>query len=111
MKRLLWLFWCVPLLAQDVTPHDLTLKDALSILADYEIRHAEQQPFYRPAFGATTFDSNPPAIWLFNTGDTMTRRSTLIHELLHVHYHQLGMNPPEDFIDSEEQRIYSLIFQ
>lgn len=88
----------------------LTAKEIISILADYDFKHVDQQPFFQPAFGVTNFDSSPPAIWIFNTGDTPSKRSTVIHELLHVHYHQLGLDPPEEYIRSEESRLYLEIF-
>lgn len=99
--------------AQSIKAHDLNIKDVISILADYEIKHADQQPFFMPAYGVTNFDSNPPAIWIFNTADTPSKRSTVIHELLHVYYHQLGLNElaaNEEFIREEETRLYLEIF-
>lgn len=90
--------------------HDLTVREIIEMIADYDVKHVEQQPFYRPAYGVTNFESSPPAVWIFNTGDTMTRRSTVIHELLHIHYHQMGLNPPEDFIGEEELRLYVKVF-
>ena len=91
-------------------PHDLTVKDIIAILADYEIKHVDQQPFFDPAFGVTNFASNPPAVWIFNTADTVSKRSTVIHELLHVYYHQLGLNASEEFVRDEETRLYLQIF-
>jgi hypothetical protein len=90
--------------------HDLTVRDLVEILADYEIKHVEQQPFFQPAYGVTNFDSNPPAVWIFNTSDTPSRRSTVIHELLHVYYHQRGTDLTEEFIRSEEDRQYKALF-
>jgi len=94
----------------DAPPYEMQTRELIEILADYDVKHVEQQPFFQPAFGVTNFDSAPPAVWIFNTGDTVNRRSTVIHELLHIHYHQLGLNPPEDFIQSEESRIYFRLF-
>src|SRR5262249_17334334 len=62
----------------------LTAAEIVSILADYDVLHRDQQPFFMPAYGVTNFDSNPPAVWIFNTGDTPSKRSTVIHEFLHV---------------------------
>jgi hypothetical protein len=90
--------------------HDLTLKDVISILADYEVKHVDQQPFFQAAYGVTNFDSQPPAVWIFNTGDTPSKRSTVIHELLHIYYHQLGLEASEEFIRQEETRLYLEIF-
>ncbi len=90
--------------------YDLTVKDIVIILAEFDVKHVAQQPFFAPAYGVTDFDSNPPAIWIFNTSDTLNRRSTVIHELLHAHYREAGMNPPEAFIASEEERLYRKVF-
>ena len=114
MKTLVCLIvLAIPLLAQDApTPHhDLTVKEIVEILADFDFKHVEQQPFFPPAFGVTDFSANPPSVWIFHTGDTTTRRCTVIHELLHVYYHQRNQNPPEEFIGYEEQRICSQMFE
>lgn len=97
----------IGMVRQDVAPsHDLTARDMVETLADFEIKHVDQQPFYRKAYGVTNFESDPPAIWIFNTGTTADRRATVIHELLHVYYHDQHMDPPEEFIAAEEVRLY-----
>lgn len=120
MKRLLFGFllgiglsWLQPVKAQDVethATHDLTVKEIVSILADYDFYHVAQQPFFHQAFGVTNFESYPPAVWIFNTGDTPSREATVIHELTHVHWHQQGLDPPEEFIAAEEARQYQKLF-
>lgn len=90
--------------------HDLSVKEIIEIVAEFDIKHEPQQPFFIPAFGVTNFDSTPPAIWIFNTGDMTTRRSTLIHELLHVHCHNLGIDCPEEYVRSEEDRQFQKLF-
>jgi hypothetical protein len=96
--------------AQDHPTHDLTAKDMVEIIADFDVKHVDQQPFYQPAFGVTNFDSIPPAIWLFTVGDTASRRSTVIHEMLHIRYRQLAIDAPEEFVREEEDRQYKKLF-
>lgn len=90
--------------------HDLTVKEIVEILADMEVRHAPQQPFFKPAYGATTFDTDPPQIWIFTTGDIHSKISTVIHELVHAHCHAIGVDCPEEYVASEEQRQYQKLF-
>ncbi len=94
---------------QDSKP-TLSARECVAIVADYDVKHVDQQPFYMPAFGVTNFESNPPAVWIFNTGDTASKRSTVIHELRHIHYHQLGLEPDEELIREEEAQIYLDLF-
>lgn len=93
-----------------IPQQDLTVREIVETLADYDVKHVAQQPFFAPAYGVTDFSSNPPAIWIFSTGDTKTRIMTVIHELLHVRYQQWGVVIPEEFINSEEQRQYKKLF-
>lgn len=91
-------------------PYDLTVREIIETLSDFDVYHTSQQPFYQAAYGVTNFDSSPPAIWLFNTGDRSGRLSTVIHELLHVHYRNLHIEASEEFVRSEEDRIYAKLF-
>lgn len=90
--------------------HDLTLKEVIQILAETDIRHGAQQPFFPKAYGATSYQVDPHVIWIFDTGDMGTKRSTVIHELLHVRCHNAGVDCPEDYVDSEEARQYEKLF-
>lgn len=90
--------------------HDLTVKEIVEILSEFNVNHTEQQPFFQPAYGVTNFESTPPAIWIFTTADMRSRKGTVIHELLHVHYRNVAMDVPEEFIRSEEDRLYQKLF-
>ncbi len=90
--------------------YDITVKDIVTILAEFDVKHVEQQPFFAPAYGVTDFSSSPPAIWIFNKSDTRDKRSTVIHELLHAHYREIGVNVSEEFIAMEEERNYNKVF-
>lgn len=110
---LLSLLLVVPLLAQDAPSpsyRDLTVREFVEILADYDVVHREQQPFFMPAFGVTDFDHDPRTVWIFRTGDHISRSCTVVHEFLHIHYYRRGENPPEEFIRSEEERICKGLF-
>lgn len=91
---------------QDVPQTNLTMREVIETVAVFEIHHVNQQPFFQKAYGVTDFETDPPSIWLFNTGTNADKRSTVIHELLHIHYHEIHHDMPEEFIRSEEERLY-----
>lgn len=84
--------------------HNLTVKDFTDALSEFDVRHGDQQPFFKPAYGATAFDATPPTVWIFNTGTSRDRQCTVVHEFLHIYWRQRGYTPPEEFINSEETR-------
>lgn len=88
----------------------LTEKDIIDIIADYDVLHRDQQPFFQPAYGVTTFDTNPPSVWIFNTGDHSTKCSTVIHEFIHVKSQRLGLKLSEEQVRQLEAQIYLQIF-
>ena len=95
----------------NATPkHTLTAQEVITVLADFDVYHRDQQPFFPPAFGVTDFSSHPRSVWIFNGADHQTRIQTVIHELLHIYYRNLGLDPAEDFIDAEESRNYQELF-
>lgn len=115
MKALLFagLFLLLPqseIQVSNFQQYDLTPKDLVEIITDFDIKHVGQQPFFPPAYGVTDFTAYPPTMWLFNTSDRRDRLSTAIHECLHVHYRNVGLNPPEEFINAEETRLYQKYF-
>lgn len=89
---------------------DLTVREIVEIMAEFDVKHVDQQPFSMPAFGVTAFDSAPPAIWLFNVGDLSSRESTLIHELIHVKCRRAVLTCSDDYVSVEEDRQYKAIF-
>lgn len=89
---------------------DLTVKEIIEILGQFDVKHADQQPFFHPAYGATAFDTTPPAVWIFNTADMQSKYSTLIHEFTHIHCHNIGVNCSEEYVESEEKRQFQRIF-
>lgn len=75
---------------EDVHQHDLSVKEVIEVLAEFDIRHIDQLPFVMPAYGVTTFESAPPTIYIFNVADMRSKKSTLIHEFMHAHCRNIG---------------------
>lgn len=50
---------------------DLTIKEIIEILSEFDVRHAEQQPFFHPAYGATAFDTTPAVSLDFQHGRSL----------------------------------------
>lgn len=94
----------------NVHEHDLTMKEVIQILAEVDVRHAAQQPFFQPAYGATTFGTNPPQMWIFDGATITDKSSTVIHELIHAHCHFVAVECTEEYVASEEVRQYQKIF-
>jgi hypothetical protein len=90
--------------------HDLTVKEILEILSEYDVRHVDQQPLSMPAYGATTFETNPPTIYIFNTADLRSKKSTLIHEFTHVHCRNIAVDCPDEYVRFEEDRQFQKLF-
>ncbi len=92
---------------------ELTLADVVSILDDYNLRHEDSQLFGRSFYGVT--DSKSRTIYISTTVDMADRRETIIHELLHAKYRQLGNWDHADAlldtaIDNKAQEIYRAIY-
>lgn len=85
---------------------DLTVRDIVDVLAEFDVRHADQQPFFQQAYGATVFDVFPPQVWIFNQGDLAGKRSTVIHELIHIKCRSCG----EAEVRAEEERQYREVY-
>ncbi len=90
--------------------HDLTVKEIVEILSETDVRHGVQQPFFPKAYGATNFTVAPPAMWIFDGQTIAEKHSTTIHELVHIHCHNVGVDCPEEYVDAEEARQYQKLF-
>lgn len=96
---------------QEVHPErDLTVKELLEVMADFDIKHVDQQPFFAPAYGVTYFNSNPPSIWFFNGQTFFSKASTAIHEVLHIRCERYNIKCSDDWVNQEEVRQYLKIF-
>src|SRR3990167_3709862 len=78
----------VPAMAQEV-PSTLNLKGVINIVADYEIQHP-RVPYATSWYGLTDFDAQ--VIYSIRNADFITRRMTVIHELLHVDRRARGLS-------------------
>ncbi len=96
--------------AQDHAAHELTVREILETLADFDIRHESEAPYARPAYGVTVFDVNPPTIYVFNSQTHYSKMSTLLHEFVHVRCAKLGVTCDEEYVGTEETREYQQIF-
>ncbi len=96
--------------AQDHPDHDLSVKEIIEILSEFDVRHMDLPTFAQPAYGVTTFDTTPPAIYIFNVADMRSKKSTLFHELTHVHCRNIGVECTEEFVRAEEDRQFQKFF-
>lgn len=62
-------------------PPALTLREAIEIVADYDVRHPDV-PHFTPYWGVT--DSERRVIYVVANADLQHRRETMIHELIHA---------------------------
>jgi hypothetical protein len=90
--------------------HDLTVQELLSIMADFDIRHTEQQPFGTQVYGATIYAISPPTIYIFGAQPYHSKIGTAIHESLHIRCHRMLVECQEEWVLNEEMRQYKKIF-
>ena len=102
------LFLILPLfLAQDVPSVEFTIKDVLNVIAEYDVRHVDVPISHLQRYGQTDFFNRK--IYIFRS-DAATEKATVIHEIIHVLYHQRGLYPVEERILQEEQKIYVALY-
>lgn len=82
----------------DVFVSNLTLRDAIEVLADYEVMHP-QVPARSEWYGWT--DPDEQRIFTIRNADLATRRETVIHELTHVTRRYNGLT----FDDKQSEEI------
>lgn len=90
----------------------LTLKDAVEVIADYEIRHPEV-PMQVDWYGMTDFETQ--RIFVIKNTDLANRRKTAIHELLHASRHINGTQIPDHAAEelavrAETDKLYGELF-
>jgi len=95
-------------LPQEPPLQPLTLREAIDVAAEYNIRHIavpETVPFY----GLTDFDHRD--IFIIEGIDLAQRRKVAIHEFMHVAERMRGHEQPSDeAIQAEADRMYSQLF-
>lgn len=93
-------------------PPALTLREAVEIIADYEVRHP-RVPDFTPYWGMTDYERR--VIYAIDNGDLAIRRDTAIHEMIHVARRLRGEQLPtreeeEAFVAHETARLYRELF-
>ena len=95
----------------DLPPVTLTVADVIGILADYNISQQSSPVFCRQYYGLTS-----PALRIIemcNIPNQTLKRQTLIHELLHIKYFDMGIDtggPYEPLIEVRAQELYRQFF-
>ena len=95
----------------DLPPLTLTMQDVISILADYNINQQSSPVFCRQYFGLTS--PTLRVIEICNVPNQTLKRQTLIHELLHIKYFEMGIDtggPYEPLIELRAQELYRQFF-
>lgn len=95
----------------DLPKLDLTLKDVIDILAEYDIEHTHMKMYCDHFYGSTSFDHR--TIELCSTYDQPDRRLTVLHELRHIQYHRYLIEtggPFEDQIDAQAHQQYQELY-
>ena len=80
----------------------LTLKDAIEVIADYEILHPEVPPGVN-WYGWT--EPNAQKIFVIKNADLAIRRRTAIHEVLHVSRHFHADNLTDQVAEEEAVQV------
>lgn len=99
---------------QDVPPLPAITFDAkeiVEILSDYNLIMEDNPTFCRNYYGMTDFDTR--TISICARIDASTKRITLLHELLHVAYHRIGIDtggPYEPQIDSLAKELHRKLY-
>lgn len=92
-------------------PIQLDTKDIINILAEYDVEHTQMRMFCQQFYGATSFNSK--LIELCSSYDTADKRETILHELLHIAYHQHFIEtggPYEGQIDAMAKQWYAQLY-
>lgn len=90
---------------------DLTLADAVDIMAEYELVHETKLMSHLRYYGLT--DPNTRTIFLNVAPDNASNRDTIIHEWLHIKYGRMGIDtsgPYEDQIAKRAHEIYLQLY-
>lgn len=91
---------------------DITLREVLDTLADYNVSHETSGLFARSFYGVT--DSKSKTIYISDNFDIADRRETLLHEFLHAEIRKRGVfeshEALEVAIDAKAQEIYRRIY-
>ena len=89
------------------------LKNIIDVLCDYNLQHQRgESPMNGRFYGLTDFRSR--VIFINDQSDLAERRDTIIHEILHVLYRNLGVSTgdplSEALLDSKVREIYNNLY-
>ena len=93
-------------------PVDVTIREVLEILSDYDIVHENKLMTFLQYYGLT--DPNAKTIYINSSIAGEFRTLTVIHEILHVIYSRRGYNtsgPFEPLIDSKARALYHQLYE
>ena len=87
---------------------ELTLKDVIEMLCDYEVLHKDR--VFRDGkffYGLTDYSDRTIS---FSAQDRSDMRDSVIHELLHLNYKIRGLRPEEEEIAKQTSELYQKLF-
>jgi hypothetical protein len=102
-----------PLPAIGMLP-DITIDmpTVIDILADYNLRHSDNDFFGRQVYGVT--DYNTRTIWISDRYDLGDRRDTIFHELVHAAYRRFGVDSSgpvfDPMVEEKAQKLMKVHF-
>ena len=105
------LFFVHPAIQEELPPITLTIQDVITILADYNINQQNSLVFCRQYFGLTS--PTLSLIEICSIPNLTLKKQTLIHELLHIKYFEMGIDtsgPYEPLIEVKAQELYRQLF-
>ena len=87
---------------------ELTLRDVIEMLCDYEVVHKDR--VFRDGkffYGLTDYADRTIS---FSAQDRSDMRDSVIHELLHLNYKMRGFRPEEEEIARQTSELYQRLF-
>ena len=85
-----------------IPPIEFTLKDVITVLGEYSLMHSDIPVADSGVYGRTSHAKR--MIYVFRS-ESFSQRATVVHELLHILYHQRGVSPNDERILQEETAI------
>lgn len=98
-----------PVVVQTLPRIELTLADAVDIMAEYELIHETRVMNLMQKSGLT--DAYSKTIIVNNSSDNAYNRDTVLHEWLHVKYKRLGIDTGGPYEPQIAQRAHEIYLQ
>lgn len=92
-------------------PLDLTVREMVEVLADFNVEQTSMSSFCAQFYGMTNFNSK--TMTLCAVGDVSLRRETVVHEFLHILYQHRNIasgGPMEPAVEARAQAVYDQLF-